>query len=306
MPTLGYPAADYDELFLLWGARESGILDALTATAGTAEAVASEADVPLRVARLTVTALADLGYLQRVGEEYEPTNRLLGFLATRDLRSIGQRPHALDRLSLVAQLPDTMRGESPELPKDWTRNRLGAHAAADEATIRAHVTAALREAPDATRVLDLFGASGAYATEFAARGCDATMVETPDIVTEVEPLLERRDVRLREGDELDLPQGAFDLVFGADVLWRRDRDDARTCVASAAEVVDSDGAVVFVERLRSGDSTAAVVDALARGVGEPLAESRVREWIEGVGLVDVSVRRVPGTDRHAIVGHGRG
>lgn len=306
MPTLDYPAADYDELFLLWGARESGILDALTSTAGTADAVASEADVPQRVARLTVTALADLGYLRQVGEEYEPTNRLLGFLATRDLRSIGRRPHALDLLSLVAQLPATMRGGNPEMPEEWTRNRLGAHAATDEATIRAHVTAAIREVPDTTRVLDLFGESGAYATEFAAHGYDVTMVETPDVVAEVEPLLERRDIQLCEGDELDLPRGEFDLVFGADVLWRRDRNDAQACVASAAEVVDTSGAVVFVERLQSGESTAAVVDALARGVGEPLAESRVREWFESAGLVDVAVRRVPGTDHHAIVGHRRG
>ena len=89
---------------MLWSARRTGVLDALTTTAGTAEAVAAETGLDRETSTRFVRTLADYGYLRRVGDEYEVTNRALGFLATRDVRSIGATPRALDLLDAMADL----------------------------------------------------------------------------------------------------------------------------------------------------------------------------------------------------------
>jgi SAM-dependent methyltransferase len=311
MPTRDH-AFDTDELFLLWAARESGVLDALTTTAGTPVDVAREAGVTARAADLTVDALADLGFLERVGDEYEITNRALGFLTKRDLRSIGPLPHALDRLALYDQLPETMAtGDPPAYPDDWERNRLGAHAATDDAHVRACVTSAVHAHPDATRVLDVAGGSGAYAREFASRGYDATLVESPEVVDAVAPLLEPAPVEVAtgalpgDGDTVDLAAtpGTVDLVFAVDFARRLSPSDNRAFLDAARETLAHGGTIVLVDAVRgqSGGPEVAV-DALATGRGGYYDEATFREWFDDAGFESVEVSGVPGRGRSALVG----
>ncbi|ELZ87596.1 hypothetical protein C453_04559 [Haloferax elongans ATCC BAA-1513] len=306
MPTRDRSRFSVESLALLWAARESGVIDALTTNAGTVEAVAETAGIDRRAARITVEALASMGFIKRVGDEYEITNRALGFLAKRDVRSIGRLPNALDRFSLYTDLPETMeRGEPPALPEEWTRNRLGAHDATDDTVVRACVTAAVRAAPDATRVLDLAGASGTFTREFLARGRDVTFVDTPETVEVVRPLLSRGGAELVAGDPTDPPVANFDLVFVGDAFAGRDADEAAEIVAAAHDALEPGGTAVFVDALHgrcSTDATTqAAVDALALGHGDLHDESAVRSWVESVGFARQTVQDVPGTDLQAVV-----
>ncbi|WP_101295427.1 methyltransferase [Halegenticoccus soli] len=306
MPTRDRTGLDIEELFLLWAARRSGVLGALTDRAGTPEAVAEQAGVTDRAARATVEALAELGFLARVGDEYELTNRALGFLAKRDVRSIGRLPHALDLFDLWVALPETMATDDPPArPPNWTRNRLGAHAATDDALVRAAVTAAVRARPDAERVADLFGGSGVYAREFAARGFDATLVDDPAVIEIVEPLLARGPVELVAGDPPTLPAAAFDLAFAADACRERSIDGNRKLCAAAFDALAPGGAIVLVDavRGRSDAATRIAAEALAKGGGGTYGEAEFRAWLADAGFSDVAVRDVPGTDRAAAVGY---
>ncbi|AFK18174.2 MULTISPECIES: class I SAM-dependent methyltransferase [Haloferax] len=306
MPTRDRSQSSVESLALLWAARESGVIDALTTSAGTAETVADIAGIEPRAARITVEALASMGFIKRVDDEYEITNRALGFLAKRDVRSIGRLPHVLDSFSLYTELPEAMAtGEPPAFPDDWLRNRLGAHDATDESVVRACVTAAVREASNATRVLDLAGASGAFAREFLARGHDVTFLDDPETVEVVRPLLSRAGVELVAGDPREPPVSGFDLVFVGDAFAGRDPAEAESLVAGAYDALEPGTVAVFVDTLHGRCSTAATtrraVDSLATGCGDLYGESAVRSWVESAGFDRQTVRDVPGTGLQAVV-----
>ena len=297
MPTRERTAASVETLALLWAARETGILDALLTIAGSPAEIAAETDTTERAVRATVDALAAEGFLERVGESHEPTNRALGLLAKTDVRSIGRLPHGLDRFDALAALPETMReGDSPHRPDDWTRNRLGAVAATEASVVRACVTAAVRERPDADRVLDLGGAPGTYAEEFAARGCDVTLVDRADAVEVARPVLAHEPIDLATDDD-PLPEA--DLAFVPAVDRRRSADEYRDLFDRLHDVLAVEGAVVVVDRLadRSAGATADAIAALATGEGGPHDAAAYREWLGDAGFEAVEVRDVPGTDR---------
>ncbi|KTG10862.1 hypothetical protein AUR64_06660 [Haloprofundus marisrubri] len=311
MPTVHRSGFDTETLFLLWAARETGVLDALTSRAGTADAVAAETEVTPEAARVVVESLADLGFLERVGDEFEVTNRALGFLAKRDVRSIGRLPHALDILDSYVALPETMRtGHPPEQSAGSMVNRLGAHAATDESVVRASVTAAVRIAPQAERVLNVAGGSGVYAREFAARGFEVTMCDGDDVIEYVAPTLEHADVTLETRSLATLADGSYDLVFGDDLCRALTVAENRTLLSTVRDALSPCGAAVFVEPVRGRAATATTVraatEALASGHGGAYDEDQFRTWFSEAGLEDVRVDDVPGTDRQAVGGYKRG
>jgi SAM-dependent methyltransferase len=327
MPTRDRTDLGPEALALLWAARETGLLEHLLTDAGTASEAAAAAGVTDRAARITVRALADLGFLRRVGAEYEPTNRALGLLATRDVRSVGSLPGALDTFDALTALPETMRsGDPPAPPTDperATRHRLGASAATDAATVRACVTSAVRAAPAAESVLDVRGGAGQFAREVVARGRRATLFASPEEAAVLDPLLAPTDVTLVGGPLDDLPQTdqrgePFDLALVADCLRTLSPDAARTLLAALAETLPPDGTLVVVDVFREGRgngetdgrrsaaaaTTAVAAERLALGAGDAHDAEPVREWLTAAGFGSVRVDPVPGTDRTAAVGRG--
>jgi len=317
----------------LGAARATGVLDALLETADTPSDVAEHAGVDERTASVLVDVLADRGFFERVGDAYEPTNRALGLLTKTDLRSIGRLPHETDRFECYGALPDVLGGDDPiaaardHRPDDFDRNRLGYEQATPTAVVNAAVSAAVRAAPAASNVLDVGGAPGQYATEFAARGRAVTLRDDPDAVDAARPLLAPREVALDPGPlAADLP--ATDLAFASDVTPRLD-DDALDAVATAAhdalaredhdrgDTADragalagddrppvADRALVLVEhvRERSPRTPTRRLDALATGhPGDHRLEVTLRETLETAGFEAVELHAVPGIDRHAVV-----
>jgi len=297
---------DYREALLLRAARETGVLEAVTTDAGTPAAVADRAGVTERAARITLDAMAELGYLERVDCEYEITNRGLGFVAKADARSIGSVPHTLDCVERWIRLPETMEtGEPPEPPEEWTANFAGAMASVDDAVVRACVTAAVHRNPDAERVLDVGGGPGAFATEFAARGFDVTLLDRPDVIEIDETLLGHEPVELIAGDATEsLPEG-FDLVFCSRVAHGLGPEENRRLLANAHDALDPGGAVVLVDRLRGRAEGAALFGAhmLAQTErGDTYTESQFTEWLGEAGFESIEVRDVPGTDQQVVAG----
>jgi hypothetical protein len=304
MPTAGDSELDTPALALLWAARETELLAALVDGAGDEREAADAAGVTERAARIVTDALVDLGFLRRVDGDVEPANRALGLLATRDLRSVGTVPAALDRFDAYADLPRTMEsGVPPVDPDERVRHRLGAAEAVDDATVEATVDAALAANPDAERALVVADGPGRHARALADRGLDVTLLDGPSVIEAVEPLLESTPVTLRAGSLVDVA-AAFDLVLTVDGAWRQGAEENRFTVLAAADALSTGGAVVLVEPLR--DRSAAAVEvaatALATGSGEPYLESTVVEWFVDAGLAGVETSDVPGTPYQAVVG----
>ncbi|WP_433626804.1 class I SAM-dependent methyltransferase [Halomicrococcus sp. NG-SE-24] len=297
---------DYRGLLLLWAARETGVLDAVTLHAGTPAAVADEADVTERAARITLQALEEMGFLERVGNEYEATNRALGFFAKTDVRSIGSVPHRLDCVDRWLELPETMRtGDPPAKSEDWETNFVGAMATVDEATVRACVTAAVHARPDAERVLDIGGGPGSFATEFARRDFEVTLFDRPAVVDRVERLLADEPVELVAGDATDdLPDG-FDVAFCSRVAHALGPDENRRLVANAYDALEPGGAIVLVDRVRGRSEGAALLGAhmLAQTErGDAYTAETFTDWLDDAGFRNVAVRDVPGTNMQVIAG----
>ncbi|WP_254537119.1 class I SAM-dependent methyltransferase [Halomarina litorea] len=332
MPTRDRTTGDYRELLLLAAARHSGALDALVTTTGTPEGVAAETGVSERAAALVVTALADRGFLREVGGEYQPTNRLLGFVTKTDVRSIGRLPHALDVLDDWVALPETMRtGHPPDRGEHWLRNEMGAGAARDDTAVRAAVTAAVRERPAAASVLVLADPAGRHAVEFAERGFDVTLLDTPERTAVNRKSLEHERVRLVAGDPLvDLPSvdaAPVDLVFATGVLHRHDEaavrrlfENARAAVAGTGEdecgtdraregnadgrANGGGGVAVVVDAVRgeTPDASLVALEALASGgTGACHDAAALTGWLADAGFAG-SVEAVPGLADRAVVG----
>lgn len=304
------PSMDYREALLLRAARESGVLDAVTTSAGTPEAIATETGITERSARIVVEALADLGFLELVGGEFEPTNRALGFLATADVRSIGSLPHELDSLEAWVDLPETMQtGDPPERPGDWTTHFVGAMATIDEATVRACVTEAVHRNPDAVRVLDAGGGPGKFATEFARRGFDVTLFDRPEVVEQVRPSLAHQPVELREGDFLQDVPGEYDLAFSSRVAHGLGPDENRRMLANLRDALAPDGTLVVVDFLRGRSDRASMFAAhmLAQTErGDVYSADDFAEWFESVGFERPRISAIPGTDLYALGASKRG
>lgn len=291
-----------EALLLLWAARRTGVLEALLSSAGTPDEVAAETDVAEQQAQRLVGALADLGFFEAVGDEYEPTNRALGLLAKRDVRSIGSIPHDLDRLDELVGLPETLEmGVPPERHGDWEANALGAHYATDDAVVRACVTAAIRSNPDAESVVDLCGGSGVYAAEFATRGLDATLVDSAATLDALGRVHGDR-VTLHAGTPATLEE-PFGIAFLGDALSGMDGPEARATLTAAGDVLVDGGVVVATDVLDDGSGDAVAVEArgLAAGHGGAHDPDAVRGWLREARFGDVHVDSIPGTNRRAIV-----
>lgn len=235
-------------LALLAAARQVGLLEALLAEAGTVEEAADRVGVDREAAQLVATVCERKGLVTRVGGELEPTNRALGLLTTRDVRSIGRLPDALDVLDGLAALPGRLNGEpigdgssNDTSPRDGStpdasldhadrrRHRLGADWATPRRVVVATATAALGARPLAATVLDLGGGAGVHAAELARRGRTVTLHETPPVAETVEPILASRDVEVSAGPLEAPPAGPFDLVVGPQLPHRIGAEALRGC-----------------------------------------------------------------------------
>ncbi|WP_323675314.1 hypothetical protein [Halorubellus sp. PRR65] len=309
-------------------ARETGALDALLDDADTPSDVAARTSLDDRAASVLVDVLADRGFFELVDGAYEPTNRALGLLTKTDLRSIGTTPRDVDRFDAYAALPETLAAADPTEAAqeargdDHERNRLGARQATPDAAVNAAVSAAQRGAPGATTVVDVGGSPGQHATEFAARGHDVTLRDTPERVDAARPLLAPRDIELDPGTLTD-PIPTTDLVFATDLTPRLDDDaldafaatahDALARNADAALDADLDTAdaarrptraLVLVEHLRDDSPRTPTrrLDALATGTsGDHRSERTLRIALETAGFQHVDVHAVPGLDAQTIV-----
>jgi hypothetical protein len=309
---------DRDEAALLWVARETGVLEALLSTADTPAEAAASAGVPERAGRILGNALADRGFFAVVDGVYEPTDRALGFLARTDPRSVGSLPYRADLLERCAALPAGLAGGSdaggdapaepaapptPE-PEHWTADRLGAVAATDAAVVRALVTAAVREAPGADRVVDVGGAPGTYAREFADRGFEAALCAQPEAAARSRSFLAATDVAVVERA---IPPDSLpdcDLAFVPDLTRRLGPDGNRRLFGALADALAPDGTVVAVDHLRghTDGAAGAALEALATtAAGEVYGPDRYREWLPAAGFAP-AIRSVPGVDRAAVVG----
>lgn len=294
------------EVFLLWACRETGVLAELLDGPSRPEAVAAAAGVTERAARVSLAALAEMGYAEESGAGYEATDALDGFRPETDVLEQGILPHRLDALEHYMQLPELMRtGETPEHTEDGLRKYMGAMATIDDATVRAFVTTAEHAHPRPDRVLDVGGGPGRLAAEFSRRGADVTLFDIPPVVEMLADHHAEMGVETVAGDARESLPGGFDLVFSARMILNFSPAELRDYFANAFEALDPGGTFMCTERAQDR-SEAATRFAVHMLTVSPEAHrydaADYREALAEVGFVEPEVRDIPGTDFQGIVG----
>lgn len=290
---------NYRELMLLRAVRENGLVEVLATSSSTPEEVATETGITDRAAWVTLEALVDLGFLTVDGDVYEPTERLRR-LHTGDVTEMSSLPFRLDGLERWIALPETMRtGDPPATSDDYTDHYMGAMSNVDETTVRACVTAAVRECPDAERVVDMGGGPGKFAREFVRRGHEVTLVDRPDVIDIDEGIVDAEPIALVAGDVRESVPGEHDLAFCSRVFQTLSPRENRRILDATYEALSPGGSLVLVEIVRGRSPTArmfgATMLAQADSDGNTYTEAQYREWFRDAGFENVRVAEIPGT-----------
>jgi 2-polyprenyl-3-methyl-5-hydroxy-6-metoxy-1,4-benzoquinol methylase len=295
------------EEFMLWACRETGVLAAVLEGPVEAETVADRTGVTDRAASVSLDALAEMGYVERVEGGYDATGRLDGFRPETDVLEQGILPHRLDALEHYMQLPELMRtGGTPEHTEAGLERYMGAMATIEETTVRAFVTAAEHAHPRPGRVLDVGGGHGLLSREFSRRGADVTLFDIPPVVELLADHHAAAGIETVAGDAREsLPEG-FDLVFSARMILNFSPAELRDYFGNAFEVLGPGGTVMCTERV---EGRAEELERFAAHMltvtetGHTHTEAEYEAALEAAGFVEPEIRDVPGTAFQAIAGH---
>jgi len=298
------------DVFLLWAARETGMLDELLDGPVDPATVAENAGVTERAAEVSLAALADMGYAGQTDGGYEATGELDGFRPETDLLDRGILPHRIDSLDHYTNLPEIMQsGEIPEHTEAGLRKYMAAMATIDDTTVREIVTTAEHAHPRPDRVLDVGGGPGKITKEFRRRGADVTTVDLPPVVELLRSQHEEDGLDVVAGDAReDLPTG-FDLVVSARMILSFSPEELQGYFENAHEALNPGGTFMCTERVwdRSEMATRFAVHMLTVSpTGHTYTEAEYRDALEGAGFEDTEVVDVPGTAFQGIIGHRPG
>lgn len=293
-------------LFAVWACRETGVVDALLDGVSESTAIAEETGITDRAADVVLRALLDLGFVEMQDDEYAPTDRLEVLDTERPVPEKGILPHRLDIFENYQALPTVMQTEAyPEVSDRERRNYVGGMAAIGEPVVRAAVSVAERAHPRPGCVLDVGGGIGRFGREFANRGADVTLVDTPAVVERVRPHLADSDIEVSQGDALaSLPSG-FDLTFCGRLTVSFSPAENERLFANVYDSLRPGGTAVCTEFLRGRSPVAPMfgVHMLAMSeTGNTYDEEQYRSWLDRAGFEHPEITDVPGTDFCAVIG----
>jgi SAM-dependent methyltransferase len=244
-------------------ATELGVFDAIGPGGLAAPAVAAACGTHPRATERLLNLLVTMRYLAYRNGTYHLTRESDPWL-------LRQPPGSIRDLVLMKRLEwrwiegldDYLRSGTPlevhdtMSPEDWGAYQRGMRA---QANIAAPRLARILPVPKGARdVLDIGGSHGYFSVVLCRRhpGLHATVLDLPDAVAQVTPILEREGmgdrVVLRAGNALtdDLGTDAYDLILMFSLVHHFDDASNRTLVARAADALRPGGRMIILEALR--------------------------------------------------------
>ena len=246
----------------------------------------------------------ELGLLEEVAGTYRPTARCRAELCDpgSDAYVAGGLSHWLSSMRSWTRLDEVLRRGGPlekrAEKRDATRvNRfMSAMAAAPEERIRRIVALCLERKPDAKTALDVGGGPGLMSRAFAARGLEATLLDTPEVIEHVRDVYGLASVDGLEtvaGDFNEaLPEGPFDIVLLSNVLHIYGPERIRALFARVAAVTRPGGVVAIQEFLRGRSGRAGrfgIRMLLLTDEGNAYSEAELAGWLRAAGFAEARV-----------------
>ena len=288
---------------VLLTAVELDLFSALADGPASAQEVASRiATAPRATARL-MDALVVLGILGSEGSRYVLDDAAAALLVPGGSDYQGALQHSAHLWKSWSTLTDAVRAGTSVKERAEGAERV----AQKEAFIgamhvlgmdRAKSLVGLLDLDGVRRVLDVGGASGAYAMEFVRQGDDlrSAVFDLPDVL----PMTGRYLAEAGMDDRVDTVPGDYredgfgagwDLIFMSNIIHINSPEENRSLIARAAAALAPGGRIVIQDFMPEDDRTGphfAVVFSLNMLVnttaGDTYTLSEIRQWTDAAGL----------------------
>ena len=281
---------------------ELGLFTTLNAEARTSGDVADALGTDPRATDRLMNALVALGLLDKRGGRFSNTALAERYLVKgrpEYMAGIGHTNHLWDTWSQLTEVVRTGQpaggAEINDRGNDWLRPFIAAmHFRAKQ---NAAEVVALLPLDGVSRLLDLGGGSGAYATAFARsrRGIAAVVFDLPNVIPLTKVYIAQEglaaEVTTATGDYLSGSLGSgYDMVFMSAVIHSNSVEDNRLLMRKAAEALNPGGQIVVQDFLVNEERDGPLLPtlfALNMLVGTPegdtYTESEVRAWMTEAG-----------------------
>jgi SAM-dependent methyltransferase len=307
-----------ERLLLLAAALESGLIDALASgQALSAQDVAMAAGADARASHTVLEALVAEGVVQRVVEADDASFYALTPLGKAHL--VGSGPemeraallHRVNRVKGLLDLPQVIRtGQPTRRDRDScsVRCMVSAMGERDSELVEEIVGLCLRLAGAPKTMLDVGGAVGHVARQFARRGVKATLLDKEEVLPVAREFLgiEAAGIDMVAGDyTVSLPQGPFDLVYFGNVYHIYGPATNQRVSREALHVVSPGGLIAIQDYVwgRSQGAEMFAVNMLQAALeGGVWTEAQYRAWLSEAGFVNLNVLDLTNSGAQLIVG----
>jgi SAM-dependent methyltransferase len=304
---------DWHEILVVAAALETGLLARL-ADAATPERVADDLGLDRRAVRVTITALADRGWVVGTGDRVA--------LTTAAREALGADPAdpvvaeillAAREIGAYLRLPETLRTGRPShdvsAGDDDTRRRFLEAMRAIAARRAGATVAAIGGPTGAGRLLDVGGGPGTYARAFTEAGWSVTVIDLPESLALGGEDLADWGVAAVAGDITEgLPAGPWDAVYLGNVVHLFGREVAATLVARAGAALAPGGRLAIQEVVLGRSVPAAlfgVTMLTGTKAGEVYDEATYCAWMAAAGCPLEAVVATEAERHHLMIGTRR-
>ncbi len=311
-----------ERLLLLAGALSSGVVDVLASgEALSAEHIALVAGTDPRATRIVLDALAAEGVVQRVLESEDGAFYALTPVGKAHLVDEGPELerasllHRVGRVRGLLDLPDIIRTGMPtsrSRDKNDVRGMVSAMGERDVEAVEEIVGLCLSLAGEARSMLDVGGAVGHVARQFARRGVKATLLDGEEVLPIAREFLgiEASSIKMVAGDyTVALPPGPFARVYFGNVYHiYGPATNAR--VSREALSITAPGGLVAIQDYVWGRSPGAPMFAVnmlqATADGGVWTEAQYRGWLSEAGFVNIDVLDLKSGGAQLVIGQRPG
>ncbi len=285
---------------------ELGLFTTLTEDARTSEETADALGTNPRATDRLMNALVALGLLEKRDGRFSNAPLAEAYLVKGRPEYLAGLGHTNHLWNTWSRLTDVVRSGEPAVAAgvddrgdDWLRPFIAAmHFRAKQS---ASEVVGLLDLDGVSRILDLGGGSGAYATAFAraGRGISAVVFDLPNVVPLSKMYIAQEglaaEVTTATGDYLTAPLGGgFDMVFMSAVVHSNSADDNRLLMRKAAGALKPRGQIVVQDFLIGEARDGPLLPALfalnmlvGTTEGDTYTESEVRSWMREAGCQSV-------------------
>ena len=289
-----------EETIFVGQAHRLGIFEELHKRADTSEGLAGRMGFDKRCTWVLLEALAEMSYLKKTGDVYSVPEDVLNRLVDRSSREYEGDfwQFLLYLINPWRTLPYVLKHGKPDEKsyqdfsmQDFIR---GMDSPWKKIIAPEIVDRCLKHHPGARSVIDIGGAPGTVAREFAGRGFRTAVFDLPEAVEVTrDDLSSVEGIEIHAGDATrSLPEGVYDIAFLGNLCHGQSPEDNAEIIKRCRQRLSDGGLVVVFDNLR-GESYLGATLALHMITQSPRGDIYSREqyleWLNGAGFRDLKV-----------------